>query len=199
MNYISSSRENLQADQTPRRIAVSREIHPPTLFNHLLTAPHHAIRVSSLLFSVKHPSHPVGNHHEYSPPRPPIQYHPLLTTPNNTSTTSSQNTLTLHPLSTQSPICDSYPTISFHISLPPSTYKLAQTHCRQTYTRSQSPKQTTYISHATISLKLVHLHYLRNTFHTACRTYIPEPNIYHYLHITCQLRIVHHNLQSPTP
>ena len=127
------------------------------------------------------------------PPRPPAQYHPLLATPKINAITLSQNTLTSHPSSNQSPTLANFPTTSFYISLPPSTYKLAHTHCHQTYTRSQPPKQTTYIPHATILLKLTHLHYLRNALHISCHTYTPEPIIYHYLQITYQSRIVHHN------
>ena len=63
------------------------------------------------------------------PSRPLVQYHPLLTKSKGASPTSPHNTLTSYPLSNQSPTLATHPIIYFHISLPPSIYQLAQTHC----------------------------------------------------------------------
>ena len=134
----------------------------------------------------KHTSHSVEDHHEHS----------LVTT---TSPIPSATNNTEHDIlasastSSPSPTLKRATTSTFHIYLPPSTHNLAQTYIQQTYPHSHPPKRTTHTPHATIPFKLIHLHYLRSTLHKSYHISLPDPIIYHYHYLTCQLRKVQHN------
>ena len=120
-------------------------------------------------------------------PSPPPQYHPLPGAKQSPSTmvpTSPPTNPPTNPPSTS-------PT--FSIVLSPDTHNLAQTHIRDTYARTQHPKHTTHIPHATLPLRLIHLHYLRTALHTPIQTTMPDPIIYHYLYLVCQLPTLQHS------
>ena len=140
----------------------------------------------------KHTGHPVETIKNIPRLSSPTQQHSPLTTPKVTSTTSLQNISSSRSFSNPSPSLEYATTTTYYISLPHSTHNLAQTHIRQIYSRSQPPKQTTYISHATFPLKFIHLLYLYNALHIPCPIPIPDEIIYHYLHLTYQLRKTQH-------
>ena len=118
--------------QKPPHITKPRATYPPAPLNHLQTAPHHVNHVSSLLFSTKIHNLSGGNiswvlfHHDHllntihsSPPKKahsrllPTTHVPHTPHPNQSQTLATRIT------------------IFIQISLPPSTYQLAQTHCHK--------------------------------------------------------------------
>ena len=124
--------------------------------------------------------------------RPYTQYHPLLTTPKGNSpsihfTIHTSHTPFLQPTTPTRPF-----TNTFLLFLPLSVHNLTQTYIWQTYNRSQHPKHTTHIPHATLSLKRIHPNYLRNTLHSPCRAPVPYTIIYHYMYLSFRLRTVQH-------
>ena len=101
-----------------------------------------------------------------SRPNPNTQYHPLHTVLNKTSRRTYTHIFTSRPHHT---------TQLQHLPIPTNPQPSPRPSSRYTWLIA---------IHDTLSLRLVHLHYLRNVLHIPCHTHLLDPIMYHYLYLT---------------